>query len=72
MRLQDFEAMSASGHARRGGLCGDISPTCPLTAPLLCTRAAGHESHVHEARSTTGALYAQWWPVVLCHALGGR
>ena len=81
MKLEDIEALHASGCARRAGLCGAISPPDPMVGgSYVCTRGAGHADFwdhsdttlidQHEARSVTGQLFASWRPLVWTVALG--
>lgn len=73
MRLADVEALHARGCARRGGMCGDIAPPDPAGGGrYVCTRDVGHASDQHEARSSTGQLFASWRPLTWTTALEDR
>ena len=59
MRLDDYEAMAARLQAAQAGMCGDVSPPVLHRRSFVCTRPHGHPG-AHQARSSTGHLFADW------------
>lgn len=59
MTLEDYEGLAARLSAAHAGWCADLSPRLPGRARYVCSRPHGHPG-AHEARSSTGYLYASW------------